>query len=137
MRIKTTVVASLLALSAAGAMAENNLYVLGSVGQSKYKDITSSETVFVDDPGAQIDNTGSAYKLQLGYQFNKYFAVEGGYFNLGKSKLDYSDGTSDSLKTDGLNISAVGILPFDNGFSVFGKLGRLREQDEAQLRRQG
>ncbi len=28
------------------------------------------------------------YKLFGGYQFNKYFALEGGYFNLGK--FDYS-----------------------------------------------
>lgn len=67
-------------------------------------------------------------KLQAGYQINKNFAAEGGY--LGSTNSTYSAaggnlgaGLSASGSISGWNLTAVGILPVSNQFSLLGKLG--------------
>ena len=131
MKIGAIVVSSVLALGSTAALADN-FYVLGSVGQSKVKDLhksdIDSELTGAGATGLQssIDRTDTAYKLQAGYQFNKNFALEGGYFNLGKAaySASYTGGAANaSVKADGSNLSAVGSLPISDAFSVFGKLG--------------
>jgi len=73
------------------------------------------------------DNADVGYKLFGGYKFNKYFAVEGGYFNLGKfgfTATTTPPGTfTGSGKFQGLNLDAVGILPLSQKFSAFGRVG--------------
>ena len=73
------------------------------------------------------NNSDTAYKLFGGYQFNRNFAVEGGYFNLGKFGYTATTVPAGSLtgniKLQGLNIDAVGMLPLADKFSVFGRLG--------------
>jgi OOP family OmpA-OmpF porin len=54
-----------------------------------------------------------------GYQVNKNLAVEMQYIDFGKS---YFVATS-PITTTGISVSAVGILPVSDSFSVFGKLG--------------
>lgn len=120
MKFQALVVSSILALGSSAALADN-FYVLGSVGQSKIKDWRASGTA-----GLTTDDTDTAFKLQLGYNLNKNFAVEGGYFNLGKATANYVSGgtvANASAKADGWNISAVGKLPINDSFAVFGKLG--------------
>ncbi len=72
------------------------------------------------------DEQDLGYKLFGGYQFNKNFALEGGYFNLGK--FDYSlstpNGSLDgNIKVMGLNLDAVAILPITEDFSAFARIG--------------
>jgi OmpA-OmpF porin, OOP family len=68
-----------------------------------------------------------AYKIFGGYKFNKYFALEGGYFNLGQ--FGYTATTTPTgtltgrIKLQGLNLDAVGILPITQKFSAFGRVG--------------
>ena len=58
----------------------------------------------------------TGYKVFGGYEFNKYFAVEAGYFNLGKCDFQADtlpQGTlNGSLKAQGANVDAVFSLPF-------------------------
>ena len=54
-----------------------------------------------------------------GYKFNAYFAVEGQYTGIGK----VTDNVSGSAKADALSLTAVGILPLNDAFDVYGKLG--------------
>lgn len=67
------------------------------------------------------------FKLYGGYQFNKNFAVEGGYFDLGQFGFNTSTiplGTlSGNIRLKGVNLDAVGILPITDKFSAFGRLG--------------
>jgi OmpA-OmpF porin, OOP family len=126
--MKKIALVALLAAFAAPAMAEG-LYVVGSVGQSK-ADVDKNEL----DGSARslagfhssVDDTDTAYKLQLGYQVNQYFAVEGGYINFGKTTYHASapgqTGSSES-KAEGVNLDAVGILPVTDRLSVFAKAG--------------
>ncbi|HVS26193.1 MAG TPA: OmpA family protein [Burkholderiales bacterium] len=73
------------------------------------------------------DDRDFGYKLFGGYQFIKYFALEGGYFDLGKfgfKATTVPPGTlSGNINLKGLNLDAVGILPITEKFSAFGRFG--------------
>lgn len=75
----------------------------------------------------QDDERDYAGKLFGGYKFNRHFAVEGGYFNLGRFGYDATTSPAGTLsgriKLQGLNIDAVGILPITARFSAFGRVG--------------
>lgn len=79
------------------------------------------------NPSMTLDNRDFAYKFFGGYKFNKNFALEAGYFDLGQfgfSAATSPTGTlSGNIKVKGLNFDAVGILPLKDKFSVFGRLG--------------
>ncbi|OIQ77242.1 outer membrane protein A precursor [mine drainage metagenome] len=72
-------------------------------------------------------NRDLGYKVFGGYQFNKNFAVEGGYFDLGQFGFNTSTaplGTlSGNIRLKGVNLDAVGTLPITDRFAVFGRLG--------------
>jgi len=102
------------AVSAGGAF-----YAGAGVGQSD---------VDADAGLSSFSDTDIGWKIFGGYEFNKYFAVEGAWVDLG----DFSDTVIDpifflpgkgKLEIDGLAISAVGSYPINEAFTVFGKLG--------------
>lgn len=67
------------------------------------------------------------FKIFGGYQYNKYFSVEAGYFDLGRfgfSTTTTPTGTlSGDIRITGLNLDAVGTLPITEKFSAFGRIG--------------
>jgi OmpA-OmpF porin, OOP family len=69
----------------------------------------------------------TGFKLYGGYQFHRNFALEGGYFDLGKFGYTANTvpaGTLDgNIKLKGFNLDAVGILPFNERFSALGRVG--------------
>ncbi|MFT5534090.1 MAG: OOP family OmpA-OmpF porin [Candidatus Paceibacteria bacterium] len=73
------------------------------------------------------DNQATAFKVFGGYQFNRNFALEGGYFDLGRFGYHATTvpaGTLDgSIRLKGLNLDAVGILPITDKLSAFGRVG--------------
>jgi OOP family OmpA-OmpF porin len=73
------------------------------------------------------DDRSTGFKIFGGYQLNKNFAVEGGYFDLGKfgyTATTVPPGTlNGSMKVRGLNLDLVGTLPVTEKFSVFGRVG--------------
>jgi OOP family OmpA-OmpF porin len=73
------------------------------------------------------DDRDTGYKIFGGYQLNKNFAVEGGYFNLGrfgyKATTSPAGTLSGNIKLKGLNLDLVGILPITEKFSAFGRAG--------------
>jgi OOP family OmpA-OmpF porin len=78
-------------------------------------------------PAITDDDRDTGYKLFGGYRVNKNFALEGGYFNLGKfgfTATTIPPGTLNGhIKLQGLNLDAVGILPITEKFSAFGRVG--------------
>lgn len=138
-----TIVKTLGALGLVGCAAMNSAfaatddpfwYIGGNIGQSRAK--IDNARILANLQGLGIpssisdDNNGNAYKLFGGYQFNKNFALEGGYFNLGQ--FGYTTTTlppalagtlNGRIKLQGLNIDAVGMLPFTEKFSAFGRIG--------------
>ena len=115
------------------AMADDSgLYVGGNIGQSRAtideERITNGLTgAGFTTTGFEDDNRDLGFKLFGGYQFNKYFALEAGYFDLGK--FDFTStgvpaGTlSGNIEIKGVNLDAVGILPITEKFSAFGRVG--------------
>ena len=87
------------------------------------------------------DNSSTGYKLFGGYQLNRNFSVEGGYFDLGR--FNYSANTiplgtfTSDTRVRGLNLDLVGILPFNDNFSVFGRIGAAYAQNRANFARTG
>lgn len=130
---ETLGLAVLAAITSQLALADDSgWYVGGNVGQSRAK---------IDDPriSAQLlvppttavsivdSNRSRGYKLFGGYQVNKNFAIEGGYFNLGRfgfTATTVPPGTlNGNIKLQGVNLDAIGILPVTEEFSVFGRVG--------------
>ena len=101
-----------------------------NVGQSRAKiddaRITSS-LLGVGASSISDDDSDTGYKLFGGYKFNRNFALEGGYFNLGKfgfTATTVPAGTlNGSIKLQGVNLDLVGILPVTDRFSAFGRVG--------------
>lgn len=99
-------IASVLVLSAFAASAfaaDQGFYVGANVGSTS-SDYTGS-------------NTPTTFNVQGGYQFNRNFAVEAQYSDFGNIA------PIGSLKPTGISAVAVGILPFNDQWSGYGKLG--------------
>lgn len=116
---KTRPVAPLAALTlamaafAGSASADQNkgFYVGGNIGQS-HADVTASV------PGMTVDKRDTSYGILGGYQFNQYFATELTVNYLGKARLGDSE-----AKTMSYSLDAIGSLPVNDKFSLFGRLG--------------
>lgn len=67
-------------------------------------------------------SSDTAYGALLGYKYNRNFAVEGEYTDLGR----FTTAAGINGKTDVWGLSAVGILPLEDRFAVYGKLGIAR-----------
>lgn len=107
-------------------------YVGANVGQSRSKiadgPIARSLTAQgFSSSSINNDSQGAGFKLFGGYQFNRYFALESGYFNLGDfgyTATTVPAGTSSGrIRLQGMNFDAVGILPITQKFSAFGRVG--------------
>ena len=99
------------------AQGQNGVYIGGSIGPSFINQVIQ------DIDGIQIDlqENEFSYKLYAGWRLSKFFAVEGGYRNLGKSSQELSAYMLDA-KTDGRDFQALGIFPV-GPLDLFGKLG--------------
>ena len=121
------------AIASPSAMAEDLGWYGGiNIGQSRAKIDDARITSGLLSGGFTAtsisdDDRDTGYKFFGGYQFNKYFALEGGYFDLGKFGFTATTtpaGTLDgNIKLKGLNFDAVGILPITEKFSAFGRVG--------------
>jgi OOP family OmpA-OmpF porin len=73
----------------------------------------------------------SGYKLQMGYQFNQKFALEGGYVDLGKFNITnrvtapFVGSLRGDVKADGWNLMAVGRVSVTDSFALLGKAGTI------------
>ena len=125
--------AVLAALASTLAMADDTGWYAGvNVGQSRAKidDARITSNLLgggFATPSIVNDDTDTGYKLFGGYKFNRNFAVEGGYFDLGRfgfTATTVPAGTlNGSIKLRGVNLDAVGILPITEKFSAFGRVG--------------
>jgi OOP family OmpA-OmpF porin len=108
----------LMAATAAQADVQPGFYMGAGFGTTK-----------IDDDGfdgVDFDDGDTGFKVFGGYNFNQNFAVEASYFDLGEASGsfdDFGDTVNFDVGVSGLNVSAVGVLPLSNMFSLFGKLG--------------
>ena len=129
-------------LVAVPAFAQDSYYYGGlSLGQSRARidEDRITEGLLsrgLTTTGFDRDEKSVAFKLFGGYQFNRYFAIEGGYFNLGKfgfTSTTVPAGTLDGeMRVQGLNLDLVGTLPITDRFAALGRVGATyaRTRDE-------
>src|SRR3982074_1080676 len=112
--------------------ADDNWYLGGSIGQSRSENSHSRIGTQLGGSGLTVnsisdDSRDVGFKLFGGKKFNKNFAVEGGYFDLGKFGFTANTtpaGTfGGTIKLNGFNVDALGILPITDKFSAFGRAG--------------
>ena len=106
------VAAATFALPATAQMSMSNAYLGGSIGQSKAKDACEG--------ASNCDDKDTAWRLFGGYQFNRWFALEGGYIDLGEIEPNRAGA---SLEADTFYVAAVGTIPVNDAFAVYGKVG--------------
>jgi OOP family OmpA-OmpF porin len=79
------------------------------------------------DLGDSLDRSDTALGVDLGYRVNRNFAVEGAYTDLGKFHFSSSAGDGD-FRPKAVSLSAVGILPLQANWSLYGKAGIARTE---------
>lgn len=137
----------LIGLTASPAFAEDSgWYLGGNYGRSEAKIDERKIRDNLQDSGFTTtrfsdDESDHGYKLFGGYQFNRHFAIEGGYFDLGSFDFraeTLPPGSLDGkIEIDGFNLDLVGILPLAERFSLFGRLGANHAEANADLRGSG
>jgi OOP family OmpA-OmpF porin len=113
--------------------AAQGFYIGGSVGQSDFDDGNAIPDLITS---GTVDGTDTGFKIFGGYQFNQNFGLELAWVDLGKASYSGTfqgiPVTGGTVKTYGLNLSAVGTLPLgSSGFSLFGKAGFYSWEAEA------
>lgn len=119
----TLAVASLHLPAAVWADEATGWYVGAGAGQSQAKQYCDPSTGEVI---VSCDDTGTAWRLLLGYQINRYLGVEGGYLNLGQfnSTTMVSGVTAtDQTKIHAGYLEGLAILPIGGRFSLYAKAG--------------
>ena len=136
MNKKWTVAAVLLALVAGPALAQRNdgdddragrnlegFYLGGGVGDfsSAVDEINNLDDI--DDVGIDFSDSDNATKVFAGWNFNRFFAVQGDFVDFGESSGFVSTSARGTSDVQGLAPSIVGTLPIDA--CTEGELGRL------------
>ncbi len=123
-----------LALQTASAQSvDDPYYYLGlgggqATGKYDERQMFNNVTLRNNLPTAFSHNDrNSAFKIFGGYQFNRYFGVEAGYFDLGRYRFNIATNPAGNfngeVKARGGNLDLVGTLPITDNFSVFAKVG--------------
>lgn len=140
-QLSLMVLAGLTAVCSASAFAQATpgWYMGGSVGGTRadFKNDANNNALkglgFVVNSTA-TDNTSSGGKLFGGYQLSPNFALEGGYFDLGRYSFSSTTpgGTfSGNTLVRGLNLDLVGTMPLSDRFSVLGRVGAAYAQSRS------
>ena len=115
-RLGLTVIAAfaLAASMAAQADTQPGFYAGAGIGTTKIGDSSFD--------GTGIDDSDTGFKIFGGYTFNENWGVEVSYFDFGEASAS-DGGDSVSVGVTGLSAAAVGRLPINDMFAVYGKLG--------------
>ena len=137
---------AVIAISAAGMAApalaaDSNFYMVAGIGRSSIDVDPNSINFFATANGlassVTVPSSNSfGWKLQLGFQFNKYVALEGGYEGLGKASYFNINNvyTAQGEKRAALvNLDLVGKFPLGDSFSLLGRLGMFEWETRSDL----
>lgn len=83
------------------------------------------------------DERATAYKLFIGKQLNPYFALEAGYFDLGKFGFHATTTPAGTVNGEvgfrGLNVDLLAQMPLTQRVSIYGKLGAIYARSAADF----
>lgn len=111
-------------------------YVGAGVGATRYG-VPSGDDTFVHagefSPSAftattHTDNSATAFRLDAGYRFNRYLALEASYADFGSADSSFTSTSPDNTyaghtKISGEGLGAVGFLPLTTDLELFGRAG--------------
>jgi OOP family OmpA-OmpF porin len=132
--LRLLVLAGLAPLLAASSMAQEGGYFYGGLGLGESRAKIDQERISAGLLGAGLattgfnrDERGQAYKIFGGYQINRNFALEAGYFDLGKFGFSTTTAPAGALngqiKLQGVNFDLLGTLPLTESLSLIGRVG--------------
>lgn len=109
-----------LAAAAAGPAAaqDKGVYVGAAAGVVQYQ-------TYCDNRAGVCDDKDGGARVFLGYQFNKYVALEGAYAYMGSVNVA-GPGVDTETKTEGFDLLGVFTIPLTDRFSLLGKAGAYR-----------
>ena len=118
-------------------------YLGGNVGISKSHFDEANIARRLAPPGVAVtsvseDDSGLGYKLYGGVPLTRNFAIEGGFFDLGKFSFTANTAPAGTLSANikvpkGANLDLVGILPLSEQFSLFARAGVTRVQSRGNF----
>lgn len=144
--LSLAILASLATPSFAQEQVSEGWYLGAGAGQSRADIDNARITRNLTDNGFAVqsltnDDRSKAYKGYIGYQMNKYLALEGGYFDLGNFGYTATTTPAGTLTGDadirGINLDLVGTLPLTERFSAFGRIGVTRAETRDTFRGTG
>jgi OOP family OmpA-OmpF porin len=135
-----------LGLTTTARAAEPGWYILGFGGESSAAGLSQNQTdenlvaIFesvgleVLDLSSTLDDSDTGYGVAGGYQLNDHFAMEFAYVDLGSVEYQFAVTVTDgedvadaevglASAAEGAVVSALGILPIGERFSLFGRVG--------------
>jgi opacity protein-like surface antigen len=130
-------------------------YGMGAVGQSHWTGDQSGAEAFVleqftdndvpaEDVSIKTEENDLGYNFTVGYRFKRYFAAEiglaqyGSVASTGRADVDTSQGIVPvsvklAFSAGGPLISAIGIVPVNDTFELFGRVGYLFTSSEREI----
>lgn len=114
------------------AASDNGWYLGGNLGLSNASIDNERITDSMLNAGFSTtsfrdDERDLGFKLLAGYQFNRYLAIEGGYFDLGEFGFTATTAPPGRLNGDvtfrGVNLDLVALLPITERWSGFARVG--------------
>jgi OOP family OmpA-OmpF porin len=118
-----------------GPESRTGLYIYGAGGASR-----GNETDITGNIGANpalgpfstvaADAKRNSLRVGVGYRFNRYFGIEGGYVDIGRTQFRGDPGTGAPVftftaKSRGGQAALVGFMPLTENFAFIAKLGVL------------
>ncbi len=97
-------------------------YVGGNIGYGE----TDLDSSIKDD----LDTSSFVWGADVGYQFNRYFALEGGYIQLPRVKVK---GIDVKMTPSVVYLAVKGIYPVSSKFDIFGKIGAGRTNERIHV----
>ncbi|MPY22504.1 outer membrane beta-barrel protein [Shewanella psychropiezotolerans] len=114
-----TLVIAAFSFGASAADVDNSWYLGAGLGQNNYQSVDATSHL--------QDDSDLAWNALVGYQLNKYFAIEAGWQDLGTDDDTHlwggnTDG-SEAIDVDGFTLGLVGTLPLDDKWFATGEIG--------------
>jgi OmpA-OmpF porin, OOP family len=147
-RLNLMTLAVLGTLCAVPAFAQDDSYYYGGIGVGQARARIDDKRIAETLAGSGLATTAiahderhSAYKVFGGYQFNRNFGVELGYFHLGSFGFHATTtpaGTLDGdFRVQGANLGLVGTMPFTDNFSGLARIGVQYARTRAEINSTG
>lgn len=116
-----------LALSTTAMAANEGWYAGVEAGYDKYSNTGVDSTYATTYPGVKVtDTSGLAAAIKGGYNFTQNFGVQVALTKYSDMKFKDTAGDSQTVKVSSADIMAMGYLPLDDQFDLFGGVGIAR-----------